>query len=88
MPIDSAEKRPYYVLIETDNALEGKTMIRIHATTFDGCPTKASVEDILFGDFLIDTRCADGLFSPVDIVDVESAEFEDQYADWCETLRR
>lgn len=26
MPIDSAEKRPYYVLIETNNALEGKTM--------------------------------------------------------------
>lgn len=26
MPIDSGEKRPYYVLIETNNALEGKTM--------------------------------------------------------------
>ena len=26
MPIDSAEKRPYYGLIETNNALEGKTM--------------------------------------------------------------
>lgn len=26
MPIDSAEKRPYYVLIETHNAPEGKTM--------------------------------------------------------------
>lgn len=26
MPIDSVEKRPYYVLIETNNALEGKTM--------------------------------------------------------------
>lgn len=28
MPIDSVEKRPYYVLIETNNALEGKTMKR------------------------------------------------------------
>lgn len=26
MPIDSAEKRPYYVLIETNNAPEGKSM--------------------------------------------------------------
>lgn len=63
-------------------------MTRIHAITFDGCPAKACVADILFGEFLIDTRCADGLFSPVDFVDVEAEEFEGQYADWCETLRR
>ena len=30
MPIDSAEKRPYYVLIETNNALEGRTMMAFY----------------------------------------------------------
>ncbi|EPO7864825.1 hypothetical protein ACUHOU_006000 [Pseudomonas aeruginosa] len=63
-------------------------MTRIHAITFDGCPAKASVADILSGPFLIDTRCADGLFSPVEFVDAELEAFEDQYDDWCETLRR
>lgn len=61
-------------------------MTRIHAITFDGCPTKASVAEILYGSFLIDTRCADGLFSPVDFVDAEMEAFEDQHEDWCEAL--
>lgn len=36
MPIDSAEKRPYYVLIETNNALEGKTVDRLELTNDRG----------------------------------------------------
>lgn len=43
MPIDSAEKRPYYVLIETNNAPEGKTMKIIVKVPFFGGISEMSV---------------------------------------------
>lgn len=49
--------------------------ITIQAKDFDGNKCEASVGDILFGDFVIDTQREDGLFSPVTFAN-DDAEIE------------
>jgi len=44
-------------------------IMEIQAKNFDGVVCQVSVDDVLFGDFFIDTQRADGLFSPVSFFD-------------------
>lgn len=54
--------------------------IQIQAKDINGNVCNASVGEILFGDFLIDTQREDGLFTPVSFVndDAEMDEYFDE----------
>ena len=54
--------------------------ITIQAKDFNGNKCQASVGDILFGDFLIDTQREDGLFTPVTFIN-DAAEMEAYFDD-------
>ena len=69
--------------------------ITIQAKDFNGNKCEASVGDILFGAFLIDTQRADGLFTPVSFVSDDAeieAFFEDMESEaWdadCDAMNR
>lgn len=62
--------------------------ITIQARDFSGNKCTASVGDILFGAFFIDTQRADGLFTPVEFQEIDDAEFEEQFGEWVDSLRR
>lgn len=62
--------------------------ITIQAKDFNGNKCTASVGDVLFGEFFIDTQRADGLFTPVEFHEIDDAEFEEQFVEWVESLRR
>lgn len=62
--------------------------LTIQAKDFNGNKCEASVGDILFGAFFIDTQRADGLFTPVQFHEIDDAEFEGQFEEWVESLRR
>lgn len=67
MPVDSAEKRPYYVLIETNNAPEGNPMVQnIHYVNNTG-------SDIRMVEPFLSEAYATGVL-PEEIADLFSIE--------------